>query len=88
MNDAEIAFQICMNDLLCFGERQFTEREHRPDDTSFEIGEGKITSLSYSDNVCWCEHFSSPSTLSQCDAGGVSGVCSTLMLVTPIVGVL
>lgn len=37
MNDAEIAFQICMNDLFCFGERQFTEREHRPDDTSFEI---------------------------------------------------
>ena len=36
MNDAEIAFQICMNDLFCFGERQFTEREHRPDDTSFE----------------------------------------------------
>lgn len=26
MNDAEIAFQICMNDLFCFGERQFTER--------------------------------------------------------------
>lgn len=37
MNDAEIAFQICMNDLFCFGERQFTEREPRPDDTSFEI---------------------------------------------------
>lgn len=26
-----------MNDLFCFGERQFTERAHRPGDTSFEI---------------------------------------------------
>jgi len=69
MNDAEIAFQICMNDLFCFGERQFTARAHRPDDTSFEMERrGEMNSLCYSAGACWCEHFSSPSTFSQCDA--------------------
>lgn len=47
-----------------------------------------MTSLSYSADGCWCERFSSSSAFSQCNTGGVSGGCSTLMLVTLIVGVL
>lgn len=83
MNDAEIGFQICMNDLFCFGERQFTERAHRPDDTSFET---ERRENDFSLLHCWCEHFSS--AFFWCDTGGVSGVYYTLRLVTPIVDVV